>query len=68
MAVCGFERTSGWRSNAQVECLSNSVCGTTWLSSVGNSQDYITGSRKKKTFIAEDKGDGEVNTFMLLDY
>ena len=68
MAVCGFERTSGWRSNAQVECFSNSVCGTTWLSSVGNSQDYITGSRKKKKHLlhAEDKRDGEVNAYIRI--
>ena len=35
-------------SNVQVGCFPNSVCETTWLSSVGNAHDYIKGSLKKK--------------------
>ena len=62
MAICGFERTSEWHSNAQVECFSNSVCGTTWLPSVGNSYNYITGPLKK-IFIAKDTREGEVNAY-----
>ena len=48
--------------------VSQIVCGRTCLASVGNAHDYIIGSRKKKTFIAKDKRDGEVNTYILYVY